>query len=89
MKEDDNSIIDQLIGEILFVQNKRAFNDMQNVQLIRNIRLAREKKKIPLSKTNLLKSTKSGRHKWLAGMEMFVKLLNSHGFHFKCSSTQS
>lgn len=63
MKEDDNSIIDQLIGEILFVQNKRAFNDMQNVQLIRNIRLAREKKKIPLSKTNLLKSTKSGRHK--------------------------
>jgi hypothetical protein len=33
------------------------------------------------SDTNLLKSTKSGRHNSLAGIEMLVKLLKSSGFH--------
>lgn len=62
MKHVGNSIIDQLMK-----QRKRTFNNMQNVQLSRRIRLARrkirEREKLQLSKTNLLKSTKSGRHK--------------------------
>ena len=48
-----------------------------------------EEEEVEKRNTNLLKSTKSGRQRSLAGMEMLVKLLKSFGSHISCSSIQS